>query len=196
MNKYVIVSCSSRENNQSSRVAAVINNLIIETDGKAQTEIIDLAKTKYQEWNNACWGKDIPCKYWRQGSKILAESDGIIFVVPEWHGMIPPALSNLLILAERNELAHKPALIVSISGGSGGAYPMAQLKGFSNKNNRLCYIPDHVIIRNVSKKALMPEDNDYKHLLYSLSILSAYMSALTSVRNSGVVDYDSWPYGM
>ncbi|HFO2533759.1 TPA: NADPH-dependent FMN reductase [Yersinia enterocolitica] len=196
MNKYVIVSCSSRENNKSSKVAATINGLIYETDNEAQIKIIDLEKIKLQEWSNACWGKDIPCDYWRQSSQILAESEGIIFVVPEWHGMIPPSLCNLLILAERNELAHKPALIISISSGSGGAYPIAQLKGFSSKNNRLCYIPDHVILRHINSKDLAQQNDDRERLLYSLNVLKAYIPALASVRNSGVLDFENWPYGM
>ncbi|MNC21466.1 NADPH-dependent FMN reductase [compost metagenome] len=113
--------------------------------------------------------------------------------------MVPPALTNLLILAERHELAHKPALIVSISSGNGGAYVVSHLKANGSKNNRLCFIPDHVIIRNIRSKSFKGDDGsagDYARLKYATDVLKAYIPALQQVRESGVLDYETWPYGM
>ncbi|WP_431224301.1 NADPH-dependent FMN reductase [Serratia sp. L9] len=199
MNNYVIISGSSRENSQSSRLSHIINTMIAAVDVDAHTDVIDLAETRHQEWNNAFWEKEIPCSNWKKTSHKLAESSAVIFVVPEWHGMVPPALMNLLVLAERNELAHKPALIVSISGGSGGANPVAQLKGFCAKNNRICFIPDHVIVRNVRSKSFNGNEDsagDEARLSYALSVLKAYIPGLDQVRQSGVLDFETWPYGM
>ncbi|GKW26206.1 NAD(P)H-dependent oxidoreductase [Pectobacterium polonicum] len=199
MNNYVIISGSTQQKSQSSRLSTVIKSLIDTIDIESHIALIDLAEIKHQEWNKEFWGDEIPCPEWKKTSAILAKSDAIIFVVPEWHGMIPPALMNLLILSERNELSHKPALIVSVSAGNGGAYTVAQLKGFYSKNNRLCFIPDHVIIRNIRDKEFDGDKNsaeDYERLTYSLSILKAYIPGLAHVRQCGVLDYDTWPYGM
>ena len=59
------------------------------------------------------------------------------------------SLKNFFLYTKHSELAHKPALIVSISAGRGGSYPVHELRTSSYKNNRLCYIPEHLIIRNV-----------------------------------------------
>ena len=42
-------------------------------------------------------------------------------------------------------MAHKPGLIVTVSAGLGGSYPVTELRISSHKNTRLCYIPDHVL---------------------------------------------------
>ena len=51
----------------------------------------------------------------------------------------------------RFQLGHKPALIVTVSSADGGAYPVAELRMSSYKNNRICYLPEHVILRNVER---------------------------------------------
>ncbi|AUX91789.1 NADPH-dependent FMN reductase [Mixta gaviniae] len=199
MNNYVIISASTRQESQSSRLSQVIHSLIDTLDPDSMTHIIDLSAVKHMEWNSEFWSDNIPCPNWKTTSAILDASSAIIIVVPEWHGMIPPALLNLFVLAERNELAHKPALIVSISAGSGGAYTVAQLKGFCTKNNRLCFIPEHVIVRQVRDKAFKGDENsadDHERLVYGLNVLKAYIPGFAQVRQSGVLDYDTWPYGM
>lgn len=198
MNNYVIISSSTRENSQSLRIANEIKNLLSTIDNNPQIELIDLSITHHQEWNNDFWKETIPCPVWKETSQKLIQCNAIIFIVPEWHGMIPPALMNFLILIERNELAHKPALIVSISGGNGGAYPIVMLKGFCSKNNRICFIPDHIIVRNINEISFEEKvDNDVKErLCYSLEMLKAYIPALELVRKNAVLDYKSWPYGM
>ncbi len=40
-------------------------------------------------------------------------------------------------------------LIVAVSSGAGGAYPVAELRMSSYKNSRICYIPEQIIIRDV-----------------------------------------------
>ncbi|CDG21526.1 putative oxidoreductase [Xenorhabdus poinarii G6] len=198
MNNYVIVSSSTRENSQSIRVAHTIKKLLSNIDNDANIELIDLAIIHHQEWSNEFWKEAIPCPAWRETSRKLTYCNAIIFVVPEWHGMIPPALMNFLVLIERNELAHKPALIVSISSGNGGTYPIVMLKGFCSKNNRICFIPDHIVVRHVSDITFENDlDCDVSaRLCYSLGMLKAYIPALELVRQNAVLDYETWPYGM
>ena len=48
-------------------------------------------------------------------------------VSPEWNGMVPSMLTNFFLLCSNNELAHKPGLLVGVSSGTGGSYPVAEL---------------------------------------------------------------------
>ncbi|WP_332822166.1 NADPH-dependent FMN reductase, partial [Pseudomonas sp.] len=76
-------------------------------------------------------------------------ADGVVLVSPEWHGMASPALKNFFVYAGRRELGHKPGLLVGVSAGQGGAYPLSELRASSYKNCRLCYLPEQLIVRQV-----------------------------------------------
>ena len=84
-------------------------------------------------------------------------------VVPEYGGMATPIAKNLFLLCDDGELFHKPGLIVSVSSGNGGAYPITELRSSSYKNTHIMWIPENIIIRNVedylpgSHGKLMPE---------------------------------------
>jgi hypothetical protein len=126
-------------------------------------------------------------------------------VTPEWAGMVPPGLKNLLLLCEKGELAHKPALIVAVSGGSGGAYPVAELRMSGYKNNQICWLPDHVIVRaagdfiDQTERALReatPLPKPWDRVDYGLKLLLAYDEALGKVRRAGIVDLERFAYGM
>ena len=81
----------------------------------------------------------------------VAEFDELVVMSPEWSGMVPAGLKNFFLLCGADHLAHKPGLIVGVSASLGGSYPIAELRTSSYKNTRLCYIPDHVIVRNVGQ---------------------------------------------
>ncbi|MCB1905163.1 MAG: NAD(P)H-dependent oxidoreductase, partial [Gammaproteobacteria bacterium] len=81
----------------------------------------------------------------------LRASDGFVIVSPEWHGQVPSGLKNFFLLCSVRELGHKPALIVTVSSIDGGAYPVAELRMSSYKNNRICYIPEQIIVRKVEQ---------------------------------------------
>jgi len=72
----------------------------------------------------------------------------------------------------------------------------------SYKNTRLCYIPDHVIVRNVGQMLHGDEPADEHdqalrgRITYSLRVLIEYAKALRLVRESGVIDLKAFPYGM
>ncbi|MCV5978616.1 NAD(P)H-dependent oxidoreductase, partial [Escherichia coli] len=72
-------------------------------------------------------------------------------MTPEWHGMATPALKNFLLLTTANELAHKPALLVSVSVSINGVYPISELRMTGSKNNHVCFLPDHLIVRKSDK---------------------------------------------
>ena len=124
-------------------------------------------------------------------------------ITPDWHGMVPSCLKNLFLFSSYDEMANKPGLIVAISSATGGYLPVAELRISSYKNNRICWIPDHIIVRNV--KGCMNDtdlaegkDDIYirARLKHSMNILLEYTSALGAVRQSQVTEYETYQYGM
>jgi len=202
--KITVISGSHRESSQSEKVAQIVKQYLL--DGVCdEAEIFSLAGNPLPLWDQGVWDgeqkwKDLlnPIK------KSFSESDGFVVVSPEWHGQVPAGLKNLFLLMSKNELGHKPALIISVSSGRGGAYPVAELRMSSYKNNRLCYIPEHVIIRDVENvlngdgaKNDEASDSFYRERIqWCLAILKQYALALTQVRASGIVHSDKFKTGM
>ena len=137
-------------------------------------------------------------------SEQLVASDGFVIVCPEWHGQVPAGLKNFFLMWSKGELAHKPALIVTVSSADGGAYPVAELRMSSYKNNRLCYVPEHVIVRHVEGVLNAEEDkNDpdadryfRERITYALGVLREYALALEKVRESGAASLQVFSNGM
>ena len=117
----------------------------------------------------------------------LIFSDCFIFVVPEYGGMATPISKNFFLHCNNGELSHKPALIVSISSGNGGAYPISELRASSYKNRHILWIPENIIIRNVDQYnpgdhgEMIPEWLD-KRIDYVLKLLLKYGECLRPVR--------------
>ncbi|HLD66528.1 MAG TPA: NADPH-dependent oxidoreductase, partial [Pseudomonas sp.] len=92
------------------------------------------------------------------------------------------------IYASKAELAHKPGLLVGVSSGIGGAYPISELRASSYKNCRLCYLPEHLILRQVEQLLNGPEAASeteqrlHARIDYALDILVKYGTALKPVR--------------
>jgi NAD(P)H-dependent FMN reductase len=199
--RIAVVSGSHRPSSQSAKVAAYVAGEI-EKLGDAPA-VVDLAATPLPLWDEGHWSDEEPwVRAWHPISKRLAASDAVVLVTPEWSGMVTPAIKNLLLLCNRGELAHKPGLAVAVSASRGGAYPIAELRMSSTKNNHLVYIPDHVIVRDA--KAVLngpepetPEDGYLRDRIgYALAMLREYARALAQVRRSGVVDLERYPHGM
>ena len=95
-------------------------------------------------------------------------------------------------------------MIVAVSSADGGAYPVAELRMSSYKNNRLCYIPEHVIVRKVeqvlnddAKDNNEGADSYFRERIdWALHILKAYAVGLQHVRDSGVTATDKFNNGM
>jgi len=202
--KLSIVAGSSRSGAQSKRVADYFADRAMALFVGIDLYLHDLATSALPAWDESMWS-DEPSELktaWAPVSNELDTSDALIVVVPEWHGMVPPALKNFLLLC-KNELANKPGLIVAISASAGGSYPVVELRASAYKNNRICWIPDHLIIRSV-KSALVDdtpknggEGSDIAERCdYSLRILVEYAKALHAVRASGVCEANKYPFGM
>jgi NAD(P)H-dependent FMN reductase len=200
--KITIVAGSHRHESESARVGRYIEQTLWKA-GTDETYSLSLSDNPLPLWDDGVWGDDP--KWHALWSPIAAElrsSDGFVVVSPEWSGMVPAGLKNFFLLCGGDLLAHKPGLIVTVSAAVGGSYPVVELRTSSYKNTRICYIPDHLIIRNVGRilKGDQPVDEDdaaiRKRLDYSIAVLLEYAKALRGVRASGVLDLKTFPYGM
>ncbi len=200
--KLSIIAGSHRHEAESARVAQYIE-ASLQAWKTAETYLFSLADNPLPLWDEGVWSDDPKWhKLWSPIASELAGSDGFVIVSPEWSGMVPAGLKNFFLLCGAELLAHKPGLIVTVSASLGGAYPVAELRTSSYKNTRLCYIPDHVIVRNVGRMLHgdQPADADdaavRARLAYSLRVLIEYAKALRTVRAAGVIDLKGFPYGM
>ena len=175
-----VIAASHRENSQSKRIAEIINAKLKIFDKLIKATVIDLASSKLPFWSpekkkgNGIWGDT-----WKNVSNTLNNSSGFILVVPEYGGMATPQAKNLFLLCDKGELAHKPGLIVAISSGTGGAYPVSELRSSSYKNTHIMWIPENMIIRSVEQFLPGMHGKDIpdwidNRLDYCLKILLAY----------------------
>ncbi len=199
--KITIISGSHRENSQSDKVANYLASDLASL--KVEAGVVSLAKNPLPLWDEGVWGDDPKWEAaWSPISKTLQQSDGFVIVSPEWSGMVPAGLKNFLLLCDSSELGHKPALIVAVSSGIGGSYPVAELRMSSYKNTRLVYVPDHVIVREAEgmlngTTAANDRDTELrKRIHYSLEMLIEYAKAFQHVRSSGKINLKEFPYGM
>lgn len=200
--KIAIICGSHRKDSESFKVSRYISELIREVN--KETYILNLGTAGIPLWEESIWDGDEGWKnLWNPFSQELKSSDAIIIVSPEYGGMVAPALKNFFLLCSKQELAHKPGLIVTVSAARGGAFPVFELRASSYKNTQICYIPEHIIVRN-AKQVLNPnpesplEEDTYlrKRIPYALNLLYSYAEALTQVRSSGIPDYKAFGNGM
>ena len=203
--KISIISGSHRLVSQSEKVARFIQGVLAREASCDETWLFRLAGNPLPLWDESIWEKD---PQWQQRlgpiSQQLGSSDGLVVVSPEWHGQVPAGLKNFFLMWSKGELAHKPALIVTVSAGDGGAYPVAELRMSSYKNNRICYIPEQVIVRHVEKVLNADAaDNDAgadayfrERISWALGILTGYAAALKPVREKVQIHHDKFSNGM
>ena len=150
--KISIISASHRTNSQSKKISDILLNNLLNIKSDLDMYVIDLGEKPLPLWSpDKKIGKGFWGSAWNSISDNLKESDGFILIVPEYGGMATPAAKNVFLLCGNGEFAHKPGLIVSVSSGNGGAYPIAELRMSSYKNTHIMWIPENIIIRNVEE---------------------------------------------
>ncbi|PIZ31596.1 MAG: NADPH-dependent oxidoreductase [Alphaproteobacteria bacterium CG_4_10_14_0_8_um_filter_53_9] len=201
MSNFIIISGSHRAEGESNHVGAWFRDVLASRGHEA--ELLELADLNLPFWDEGMWGKDpLAAKWadlWAPVAAKLAAADGFVLIAPEYHGMAPSMLKNFLLLASAKEVGHKAAMIVGVTSGlTNGAYPVMELRGGSAKNNRLCWVPDHVIVRRAAEVLKTPEeDTDTANFArYALTLLEDYTTALKHVRDAGHMDYKTYPFGM
>ncbi|HHZ88670.1 MAG TPA: NADPH-dependent oxidoreductase [Chromatiaceae bacterium] len=203
--KLAIISGSHRNPSQSEKVARYIDTVLSTEHDDVETWLYTLADNPLPLWDQSLW-EDNP--EWNERLAPLREqlndTDGFVIVSPEWHGQVPAGLKNFFLLFNRFELGHKPALITTVSSADGGAYPVAELRMSSYKNNRLCYIPEQLILRNVERLLNdAVEDNDVdadayfrERISWATGILVGYARALKPMRETTEIHHDKFSNGM
>ncbi len=186
--KISIISASHRMNSQSKKISSFLQNNLSNINDKLDTFILDLAVATLPLWSpEKKDGKGVWGETWNTISNNLNQSDGFVLVVPEYGGMASPTAKNIFLLCGNGELAHKPGLIVSVSSGNGGAYPISELRSSSYKNTHIMWIPENIIIRNVeefnpgSHGKNIPDWLDNR-IDYVLNLLLAYASNMKTLR--------------
>ena len=201
--KISIISGSHRNPSQSEKIARYIETLLENEFSDIDPFLYLLADNPLPLWDQSVWESD---EEWIERLAPLKEqfsqSDAFVIISPEWHGQVPAGLKNFFLMFNRFELGHKPAFIISVSSGDGGAYPVAELRMSSYKNNRLCYIPEQLIIRHVESVFNEKDNNEksdsyYKERLsWALKLLQGYAKALKTMRETTEIHHDKFTNGM
>ena len=188
MSRYAIISASHRSGAQSLRLANELNSRYFDGDA----DVVDLFAADLPLWDGEREANDSV----KTVQDTIASADGLVFVVPEWHGMAPAGLKNLFLWCGHPHFAHKPALIVAVSASVGGAFVVAELRSSSYKNSRLLWLPEHLILRNAGDLWIgnAGESEDYltKRAAYATEQLKIYTEALTpqrAVLTAGIKDF-------
>jgi NAD(P)H-dependent FMN reductase len=198
-----IISGSHRPKSQSRRVADYLAERLGKPSAQASADVIDLAGNPLPLWEESAWQKDSAhAKAWAPYAAKLRASAGLILISPEWAGMVPPGLKNFLLHMSVEDVAHKPALIVTVSAARGGTHPVNELRVSGYKNNKMVYLPEHIIVRDVEKMLVGPtaatKDDEYirGRIDYALQLLLAYANALPPVQSGFATGDARYPFGM
>ncbi|WP_428618464.1 NAD(P)H-dependent oxidoreductase [Shewanella sp.] len=182
--KLLIVSASQRPGSQSARVAGYLSE---HASQFSEIQHIELCRYDLPFWDGDRNGAMLQASDWHKISPLVKQADALVLITPEWGGMASPMLKNFLLLCDNQDTAHKPALLVAVTSGISGAYPIAELKMNALKNNKLVPIPDHLIIRNVEQvlgegEIDAREQGLRSRIGYSLHMLGQYADALGAIR--------------
>ncbi len=202
MTKIVLISGSHRANSESGRVADYLASRLSSVHG-VTADVMKLDGNPLPLWDDSAWNPELDlAKQFAPYATRLAAADGFVVIAPEWAGMAAPAVKNFMLYTDVENVGHKPALIVSVSSGNNGVYPVVDLHVTSYKNNRIVYIPEHLIVRNVGSVfkgdvASGPDDEYIRSRTdYALGVLKKYAVAMATMRSSGSMMDDRYPYGM
>ncbi len=199
--KYYIINGSHQTKSQSAKVAAYLQNYLNEQKMVVATDIIHLHQMPIPIWTKELWTESEVSNQVQPLLDRIAKADAYIIITPEYNGQATPLIKNFFLVAKG--LAHKPAMLVSVSAGRSGSYPIAELRAFSHKNTQLLYVPEHIIVHNVNKvlnHQLIEEENvedTYikRRIQYALEQLIVYTKCMKDLRKEIVIS-EKYPYGM
>ena len=152
--KLLIISGSTQESGQSLKVACYLEAYLKHngiSSSVVDAHVLDLPLIGVQK--DSAWHKR-----WQPVEERMAEADGVILVSPEYNGGPSPAILNIMLYVS-DQLAHKPVLLVGVSAGRGGAYPLMALRQLGFKDPTYVVIPEGVIVSHVHK---LLNDHDFE----------------------------------
>ena len=207
--KILVVSGSQRTDSNSYELAKVIQENVLTTIEGAESHIIDLSRFPFLLDHYG--GRSYEPELAQGKGQILAmlyDCDAVVFIAPEWGGMVPPALVNLLLLTANGSagglpLGHKPAFAIGVSASGGGANPISLLKAYAAKNSHLVWLPLHAIVQNVEQfitKDWEPSGSDrfsqvQSRIEVGLNSLAIYAKQLSGARDELVSLSKVHPFG-
>ncbi len=192
--KITIISGSTRNNSQSRRVSDYLSDCL--TKYNIENTILDLNEKRlplYDGTEEGVWKT-----LWDEISSLLNQSDGFVFVSPEWDGMFSVGLHNMFHYSDK-ELADKPVLTVGVSSGQGGRYPLQQMRIMGYKNKSFVVISESIYYDHIKENLVdgtLTNSRTTERTDYVLKVLVEYAKALGAVRKSGVIDYEKFPNGL
>ena len=125
--KIAIISASVRTGRNSHRVALFFKNYI-ETNGLASVEVLDLQQYQFPIFEERLKFQKNPSPETIEFAEKIKSMDGIIIVTPEYNGVYPASLKNVIDLLN-DEWKRKPIAISTISaGGFGGMQVITSLQ--------------------------------------------------------------------
>jgi NAD(P)H-dependent FMN reductase len=206
----LLISGSQRDHAKSVDIANYLQSNILNNMEGIHSSILDLSLYPFL-LDHYGIGRDDSSELTKNKEEVLSQlygCDAVVFIAPEWGGMIPPGLVNLLLLTANGSanglpLGHKPAFAIGVSASSGGSNPISLLKAYAAKNSHLTWLPLHAIIQNVDEflaHAWTPKLDDrysqvQSRLLVGLQSLIIYAKQLASVREELVVLSKVHPFG-
>ncbi len=201
----VIINGSHRKKSESKKISRELKDISSQV-GFSSTLILDLHDKLDILWDENFWVSGSEQSERRKGIEpVLKDADAFILVSPEYGGMASPIMKNFLLTCSPAETGHKPAVLVGVSAGQGGTYPISEIRSYGFKNNFLCFLPANIIVResgglfkpggNRREPALEKEERLVNYSEYVLNLLFAYSRALKEVRSSGVINFEDYPYG-
>ncbi|NQZ80749.1 MAG: NAD(P)H-dependent oxidoreductase [Colwellia sp.] len=212
----LLISASQREQSNSFKVAQYIKSNILNDSSEISSPILELSKYRhlldhYGFETNSGFETNNDSLLAKEKDEVLAllyACDAVVFITPEWGGMIPPALVNLLLLTANGSanglpLGHKPAFAVGVSASGGGSNPISLLKAYAAKNSHLTWLPLHAIVQNVEQfleHPWSPNSNDrysqvQSRLLVGIKSLVIYAKQLAPIREELVSLSKVHPFG-
>jgi len=196
--KIVVFSLSTRSDSQSLKVAKYLKGRLKGLEQEVQ--LLDLNELKLPIYDVT--GEGEWTVRWTEVSSQLEAADGFVAVSPEWDGMAGPGWFNLMHYVKK-EMAHKPVMLVGVSSGRGGTYPLALMRMAGPKNSHFIVSPENLIVG--SAEDMLNDDDmdenagDYaikQRAEYSLKILCEYAKALKPIRSSSTIDYKQFGNGV
>lgn len=192
----MVISASMRSNSQSRKVADYLTTTLQKKGTNAWTcDLHSLGMPLFDDGETEFSSKN----------ELLAQlndAQAYVFVSPEWNGMMSHGLINMLHFVS-HEMAHKPVMLVGVSSGRGGTYPISQMKQLGQKNNHYVISPENLIVSDVKNMLntleIVEADQDYqlkKRALYALDVLLIYAHALEQVRTSPTINFEEFGNGV
>lgn len=198
----VTISGSQRSGSNSKKIADLAHQYLQKNTEISNSHIISLEEHPLPLWDPRV-KESQSYATWLDYEKKLELSDALVVITPEWSGMASPAIKNFFLYCNNKIIAHKPALIISVSSGIGGSYPINELRTSSYKNTRICYMPDHIILRNVESFCQNYPNQQEQHQMslqnrfhYSLDMLMIYAKAFTTIREDKKISLEEFPNGL